>query len=375
MFRNYKFKNFNIRLVFYIVALTLIGIAVIGSANEDYLNRQILGLILGLIVMIGVSFIDYSFVLQFSNLIYALIVVILGAVLVLGDSSKGATRWIDLGFIRFQPSELAKVLLVLFFANYLMRHEEDLNTLRILVLTAVLAAIPLLLIVKEPDLSTTIVTFCILFSMLFVGGLDKKYVITVVLILVIAVSVVLLACIIFKDSLKDNYQLLRILAWLYPDEYTASSYQQQNSIMAIGSGNFLGKGLYNTNYDSVKNGNYISEPQTDFIFAVAGEELGFVGCLLILLLLFLISFECIRMSRKARDMAGRIICIGMGALVGFQSFVNICVVTGLFPNTGLPLPFVSYGLTSLVTLYFGMGFVLNIGLQTKRQSAQKGGLL
>ena len=375
MFRNYKFKNFNIRLVFYIVALTLIGIAVIGSANEDYLNRQILGLILGLIVMIGVSFIDYSFVLQFSNLIYALIVVILGAVLVLGDSSKGATRWIDLGFIRFQPSELAKVLLVLFFANYLMRHEEDLNTLRILVLTAVLAAIPLLLIVKEPDLSTTIVTFCILFSMLFVGGLDKKYVITVVLILVIAVSVVLLACIIFKDSLKDNYQLLRILAWLYPDEYTASSYQQQNSIMAIGSGNFLGKGLYNTNYDSVKNGNYISEPQTDFIFAVAGEELGFVGCLLILLLLFLISFECIRMSRKARDMAGRIICIGMSALVGFQSFVNICVVTGLFPNTGLPLPFVSYGLTSLVTLYFGMGFVLNIGLQTKRQSAQKGGLL
>ena len=136
--------------------------------------------------------------------------------------------------------------------------------------------------------------------------------------------------------------------------------------MAIGSGQLFGKGLYNTAVDSVKNGNYISEPQTDFIFAVAGEELGFVGSVVIVLLLLMIVIQCLLIAKKAKDLSGQLICVGMAAIVGFQSFVNICVVTGMMPNTGLPLPFISYGLTSLVTLYGGMGFVLNVGLQAKR---------
>ena len=181
------------------------------------------------------------------------------------------------------------------------------------------------------------------------------------------ICAILLLVIVNKgSSILQGYQSLRILAWLKPEEYPETAYQQQNSIMAIGSGQFFGKGLYNNSVDSVKNGNYISEPHTDFIFSVAGEEMGFLGSVLIILLLLFIVYECIQTAKVAKDLSGKLICSGMAALVGFQSFVNICVVTGLFPNTGLPLPFVSYGLTSLVTMYFGMGFVLNVGLQAKK---------
>ena len=169
------------------------------------------------------------------------------------------------------------------------------------------------------------------------------------------------------QTILKPYQGRRILAWLHPEDYPSDAYQQMNSIMAVGSGQLFGKGLYNDAADSVKNGNYISEPQTDFIFAVAGEELGFVGSFIIVLLLLIISLECLKMARHARDLSGQLICVGMASLIGFQSFVNICVVTGMMPNTGLPLPFVSYGLTSLVTLYLGIGFVLNVGLQAKKR--------
>ncbi|MCD7709691.1 MAG: FtsW/RodA/SpoVE family cell cycle protein, partial [Clostridiales bacterium] len=158
-----------------------------------------------------------------------------------------------------------------------------------------------------------------------------------------------------------------IMSWLYPTDarWSDDAAQQQNSIQAIGSGQLWGKGLNNSVATSMKNANYIIEPQTDFIFAVAGEELGFVGTFVIMLLLFLIVIECIMIGRRAKDLAGRLICCGMAAFVGFQSFINICVATGLAPNTGIPLPFVSYGLTSLICLYVGMGFVLNVGLQPK----------
>ncbi len=166
-----------------------------------------------------------------------------------------------------------------------------------------------------------------------------------------------------NQQILDNYQWRRIMAWLQPEKYAKDAYQQQNSIMAIGSGQLWGKGLNNDTAFSVKNGNYIPEPQTDFIFAVAGEELGFVGGAAILILLFLIVIECILIGRKAKDLSGQLICGGVAVWVGFQTFVNICVVTGLMPNTGLPLPFVSYGLTSLVSLFIGIGLVLNVGLQ------------
>ena len=137
--------------------------------------------------------------------------------------------------------------------------------------------------------------------------------------------------------------------------------------MAIGSGELFGKGLNNNEISSVKNGNFISEPQTDFIFAIVGEELGFAGGCLVVGLLSLITMECLMIARKAKDIAGMLIAAGMATVIGFQSFMNIGVATGIVPNTGIPLPFVSYGLTSLVSLYIGMGFVLNVRLQCVRK--------
>ena len=157
------------------------------------------------------------------------------------------------------------------------------------------------------------------------------------------------------------------MAFLYPgdEEYSDDTMQQDNSIMAIGSGKLTGKGYDNSKVSSVNKANFVSEIQTDFIFAVAGEELGFVGASAIILLLFAISVECLLTARRAKDLSGRLICCGVGTLVAFQSFLNICVATGLTPNTGTPLPFVSYGLSSLVSLFIGMGLVLNVGLQNR----------
>lgn len=365
MFKQYHFKNYRFRLVIYVILLTLIGIAVIGSARPSVQNKQILGMCLGVAAMIIVSLIDYSFILKFSWLIYLFSLALLSLIFVIGDDGKGATRWIEIAGIRFQPSELSKILLILFFAYFLTKHQENLNTIRILGSALILAAIPLLMIYKQPDLSTTIVTALIFVALLFIAGVSYKIILGVLMVSVPA-SLVLISLIMQPDSILGHYQWLRIMGWLYPDKYPDTAYQQQNSIMAIGSGQLWGKGLNNTGVESVKNGNFISEAHTDFIFAVAGEELGFVGGIAILLLLFGIVIECILIAMKAKDLSGKLICCGIASMFGFQGIINICVVTGLLPNTGLTLPFVSYGLTSLISCYIGIGLVLNVGLWPRK---------
>ena len=366
MLKQYHLKDYHFRLVIYVLALTILGIMVIGSAKSSVQKTQILGMLLGLTIMTIVSLMDYSFILRFSWLFYFLNIALLVLVKVMGDDANGATRWVTIAGIRFQPSELSKIIIILFFAYFFMKNQENLNTIGILISAIVLIAIPLLLILKQPDLSTTIVTALIFVSLLFIAGLSYKIVLGVLAVSVPAVIIFLSLILQPTQKIVDDYQYRRIMAWLNPKKYADDAYQQQNSIMAIGSGRLWGKGLNNDNIASVKNGNFISEPQTDFIFAVAGEELGFVGAAAIIILLFLIVFECILIARKAKDLSGRLIACGVASLIGFQGFVNICVVTGLMPNTGLPLPFVSYGLTSLITLYIGIGLVLNVGLQPKK---------
>lgn len=370
MFHNYKFKNLDIKLIIAVIALTIIGIFVIGSANEANQQKQILGMILGIFVMTAMAIIDYDFLLHFHWGYYGLVIVLLVSVLLFGHESGGATRWIEIVGIRFQPSELSKILLILFFSWFFMIYEEDINKPKIIAITLILSAVPLFLIEEEPDLSTTIVTMMIICVMIFVTGISYKLVGAVLGVSIPSIIVLLILVSREGQTILDEYQGMRILAWLRPEEYPSSSYQQQNSIMAIGSGQLFGKGLGNEAFDSVKNGNYISEPHTDFIFAVAGEELGFLGSVLIIALIFFITIEILLIAKRAKDISGKLICVGMASLIGFQSFVNICVVTGLMPNTGLPLPFVSYGLTSLVTVYFGIGIVLNVGLQSKNNNGR-----
>ncbi len=363
----YRLRDYNFTLVFLVLALSVLGIFVVGSAREIYQSRQIFGVIFGIIVMAVVSLVDYVWVLDFYWIIYGTAIVSLVLVLVIGQEVNGATRWIDLGFTTFQPSELAKILLILFFAKFLMQNEENVNHKYTLIRYAVLCAVPLGLIVVEPNLSTTICTALVLCLLIYTAGLSYRFIVTVLLIL-IPTTVIFLAIAVQPNQpfLKD-YQQKRILSFLEPEKYADDgAYQQNNSVMAIGSGQLTGKGLNNNTTTSVKNGNFILEPQTDFIFAIVGEELGFIGSCIVIALLLLIVIQCILIGLRSQDLAGRIISCGVGGLIGVQSFINISVATGLIPNTGVPLPFVSYGLTSLVSLYIGVGFVLNVGLQPKK---------
>jgi rod shape determining protein RodA len=368
MLKQYKLRNYHFQLILYLVLLTLIGIAVIGSAEESVQGKQIMGFLLGLVLMLVISLIDYSFLVRFAWLYYIGSLFLLVLVQTsLGDSSNNSQRWIEIAGVRFQPSELTKIVFILFFAYLFSKYQEKINKVWVLALSFVLAGIPLYLIYEQPDTSTTIVTAFIFVVLLFIAGLSYK-IIGAVLGIMIPVAVVAVTYLFShaEELIADgHYQMKRIMAWKEPTNplYADSALQQQNSIMAIGSGQLWGKGLGNDAATSAKNTNFIIEPQTDFIFAVAGEELGFVGTAAIIILLFLIVIECIVIGRKAKDLSGRLICCGMASVVGFQSFVNICVATGLMPNTGVTLPFVSYGLTSLVSLYIGMGFVLNVGLQ------------
>jgi rodA_shape: rod shape-determining protein RodA len=298
---------------------------------------------------------------------YGFNIIMLIVVRIAGDSANGAARWIGIGSFRFQPTELSKIILIVFFAKFFMDHEETLNTLKTLALSGVLLAVPLFLILEQPDLKNTITVVVIFCIMIYIAGLSYK-IIGGALLIAVPLTIIFLSIVVQPDQkLLKDYQRSRIMSFLYPEneEYSDDIEQQNNSKTAIASGELVGKKLSGDNSTtSVNQGNFVAENQTDFIFAVAGEEYGFIGCVIIVLLLLAIAFECIRMSLRAKDLSGKVLCCGIGGLIALQSFINICVATGLAPNTGTPLPFVSYGLTSLVSLYIGMGLVLNVGLQS-----------
>ncbi|MGN0436505.1 MAG: FtsW/RodA/SpoVE family cell cycle protein, partial [Wujia sp.] len=226
--------------------------------------------------------------------------------------------------------------------------------------------ITLLLIVSEPDLSTTICLTLVLFTMLYVAGLSYKIIAFALLILIPLAGSFLWYIQKPDQVLLKDYQVARILQFIYPSEYGVEYSQQNNSIMAIGSGMLSGKGLNTSTIATVKDANFISEQQTDFIFSVIGEELGFIGSVIIIAIILLIVLQCIRIARNSIDTKGMLIATGVAALIAFQSFINIAVATGVLPNTGIPLPFVSYGLSSLLSLSAGIGIVLNISLQRSR---------
>lgn len=374
MLKQYRLRDFNFILVILLVIICTIGVLLVGSADASLQKKQLIGFAAGLVIMLILAFVDYSWILKFYWLIYIANIGLLLWVYLAGVSAKGATRWIQIGGesgFQFQPTELAKILLILFFSMYFMKHAGDLNTFKTIARAVVLIALPLLLIFEQPDLKNTI-TITILFMVLYYSaGLNYKIIGKIVLVMA-AVFVSALLLIVKTDlPIIADYQKDRIMTFFNSDEeeYSDDALQQNNSVRAIGSGQLTGKGL-NNNEVSSNNGNFVSETDTDFIFAVAGEELGFVGSFCIVIILFLIVFMCLITAKRAKDLAGSIICTGMGTLIAIQAFINICVATGLFPNTGTPLPFISYGLSSLISLFMGMGFVLNVGLQRKRHSGR-----
>lgn len=367
MIKHYRIRDYDFKLILLVISLTVIGIFAIGSAKESVQSRQIAGFVFGLFLMVVISLFDYSVILRFYWVLYFINIVLLILVNEMGENINNAQRWVNIFGIQFQPSETAKIMLILFFAQLIMRHQDEMGAFHFIVPCVVFVSLPLYLIYKQPDMSTSIMVVIVFCVIMFVGGLSWKYIITLLAVAVPAFIIVLSIILQPEQDLIKDYQQNRILAWLYPEEYAnAEAYQQLNSEMAIGSGQLYGKGYKTNEISSVKNGNFISEPQTDFIYAVIGEEFGFVGGCVVIVLLIFIAIECIMIARRAKDLAGTIIATGVGALIGFQGILNIAVATGASPNTGIPLPFVSYGLTSLVSSYIGIGFVLNVRLQCKK---------
>jgi len=369
--KNYRYKSLNFRLMILVGVLTILGINVIGSASEGTGNmeKQIFGMVVGIVAVAILILFDYHFILKFYWLIYIVNIFLLLLVRLMGRTGGGAMRWLEIGGgIQIQPSEFAKVFLILFFAKLIMKRKEKLNTFRFIVLCVILLGIPLALIFIQPDLSTSILIVLLFCSIMYIAGISYKVVFSVLGIgAIVAVALVYLIMQPNQNILK-GYQLKRIIAFYDSDsEYTDELlYQQENSVIAMGSGGLWGKGLYNDNPDSIKNGNYLFASHTDFIFAIVGEELGFVGCMAVMIILFLIIIECFIVGAHAPDIGGKIIACSLGSLIGFQSVINMMVVTMMIPNTGLTLPFVSYGLSSLLSLYIGVGIVLNISMQRKR---------
>ncbi len=374
-FRKYRLKNFNLPLILVVAALSIMGYTVLQSAvagladGEADLKNQLMGFGLGFGAMLVLTLTDYHFWLKLHGLIWLGSVGILALVFTsMGKNLNGATRWLQLTrSIRIQPSEFAKVCIVLFFAWYFGRFYQKINRFPILLMALAFAVIPAFLIFKEPDLSTTATFLGLVLVLLFVAGISWKW------IGVMGLSLIPIGGFLYWDSIQEKplilkqYMLNRILSRLHPDdpEYVASGIndQQNKAVLAISSGKLNGKGLFNADFDSVKNGNFLSEENSDFIFAVVGEELGFIGTCTVILMFALLVFICLRAASRAPDMEGRLICVGIAALIGLQVFINIGVCSGLLPNTGVVLPFFSAGISSLSCMFVALGFVMNVSLQ------------
>lgn len=369
MFRQYDYRRFDYFLLILMISLVIFGIIVIGSARTEsvFITKQIIGLVVGIIVLLIVSFIDYHTLGNFYWAIYFINIVMLLLVLFLGEESKGATRWISIGFLTIQPSEFNKIFMTVFMAKFFDKNQDRINSPYFWIQIIGLVSVPMFLIKEQPDLSTSLVLIFILIFMLFIAGLNYKY---------IFISFAVIAPMLYffiqyiqqpTQKLLKSYQRNRILSFIDPSKYTNSlAYQQQNSVLALGSGQLHGKGLYNGTVTTVKNANFILEPQTDFIFSIIGEELGFIGCSIVLFVLFLIIIKLILIAKDSKDLFGTLIITGMVAIITFQTFINVGVAIFIVPNTGIPLPFVSYGLSSLLSLMIGIGIVLNISMQRKR---------
>lgn len=379
MFKDYKLKNYNLRIVLYVFLLSVIGVLLIRSATMDNIDyemlpkKQIFGIAVGMFMMLVLSLFQYKYLFRLAPLIYILNMGLLLATRLMGDTNLGAQRWLVLPVIgSIQPSEFSKIAIVITLAAVIYYRRESINSPITWLFILLVVGPPLLLIYKQPDLSTTILILAVILIMIYVGKLSYR-IIGVALLLMIPFGIWFFYTIMQEDqTLLEPYQVKRIMSFIDPEKYQDSIYQQENSIMAIGSGGFWGKGLNTTSFESVKNGNYLSEAHTDFIFTIAGEELGFVGCIGILLLFLLIITEALMIAKNADTLGGRLICVGMAGFYAFQMFIHVAVTTWMMPNTGLPMPFVSYGLSSIISSYMGIGLILNVGLQRKKKEKKQG---
>lgn len=377
-------SNLNFKIIIYALILSIIGIFMVHSATQNEAvtgmftttQKQILGMVIGLVLMLILTCIDYHKLIKYSIVFYVISMALLIYVKYINPLNiSNANRWMHLpGFGTIQPSEFSKVAVVLMAVFVLIRIQKHINNVLYLIGYFALTGITVYLIYVEPDLSTSIIIVFALVAMVFVTGISWKWVGGVLGVVAVFVGA-LLFCIyepeqktlnwfIEKDILQQ-YQVNRINSYFFPEDYPDQTRQQLNSVMAIGGGQLLGKGLNNSTYESVKNGKFLSEEQCDFIFAVVGEELGFAGSAFIILIYLLLFIEGLRVAGRSPDLEGKLLASGFVTILLIQCFINMGVAMLLLPNTGTPLPFISAGMSSLISTYIMMGIMLNISMHRK----------
>ena len=356
--------------VFLVAALSSLSCLLLYLAGEtSMMKRQLAGLVFGLVILAVVAMIDYHYLSRWTLILYIGIVFLLVLVKFspLGeDQTTGAYRWLNLGIVNLQVSELAKVVLIIVLAAYLEKHRREMNKWSVFLKGILIAAVPTLLIMIQTDLSSSMVMMFIFIAMFFAAGLSYKIILTTAGITIPGFLGLLWYVQQPYQSFLTKKQQERILGFLNPEKYAQTyMYQQLKSVNAISAGGTMGKLItQGTTGKRLYSGVYVHE--SDFIFSIIGEELGFIGSVIVIAMLSVIIFQCLKTARKAKDFLGSMMALGVSSMLMFQVFVNIGVATSLIPNTGLPLPFLSYGLSSLVAGMIAIGIVSNVGLQRAR---------
>ena len=374
--KRYNWKNYDISLVVVVLILTLISSFVLSLVQPHFsLIRQAFSITAGLFIIAVFSIIDYHDLCLYTPVIYILSTLMAAATKLspLGvNQGTNSFRWLNIGGFIFQPSEVCKLAVILALAVFFNRmREKKLQSFRTFFLACLITLIPTAFILIQSDLSSSIVIIMILVMMLACSGIGYRILGSVAAV-VVPVFVFLFWYIqqpnqkLFTGSRR--YQLNRILAWLHPEGHELGAmYQQNNSVLSIASGKLYGKLLEGD--EAARNYSLVDVTESDFIWTPLSEDFGFIGCLFVLVLLSIVIIKCFLKAKNARDYMGMLIAVGIGSMFFIQIFFNIGVTTSLLPNTGLPLPFLSYGMTSLFGNMMAVGILLNIGIQPNRGSS------
>lgn len=366
-FKRYDWKRYDVVLLIAVLSLCSIGAFCIQKADGmSMFKHQTVGILLGMFVIAFLSILDYHFICKFTILYYLVGIGMLAAVKFTSLGVNHGTiayRWLNIGIAEIQPSELVKIIMILVMATFLNKVKTKLDKWHIFLLSGVIMAIPTLLILLQPDLSSSLVMVFIYVVMVFMAGLSMKIILPLL-------AAGLPAAVALFWYIQQPFQKLltvtqqnRVLSFLNPEQHASSGmFQQNSSVQAIAAGELYGKFLMSDPAD-YRRYSRLPVNESDFIFAVVGEELGFLGGCLVILLFAVVVVRCIRIARKTADYTGKMICYGVSGMLMFQSFANIGVATSILPNTGLPLPFLSFGVSSLLGSTIAIGLVLNVGLQ------------
>jgi rod shape determining protein RodA len=366
-------SRFDLTLNLAVAALLAIGTLLVYAATREwfrsnnldpeyYLKRHILNILIGALLAYGTTLIDYRLLRAYAPILWLISIIGLIAVFIpgLGEEVNNSNAWISLpGGFQLQPAELAKIAIIIGIAMVLSDRDQNQNdpTDLDVVKALAIAAIPVFLIVLQPDLGTILIISAAVVAMIGVSGARPIWVVGLLLLAVVGGFTAV------KTGAVSEYQVARLQSFIDPtSDPQATGYQIRQSRITIGSGGFFGKGLFEGPQTS---GRFVPEQQTDFIFTVAGEELGFVGCSLILFLYLLIFIRAFIICRQSRDLFGRLVCIGVIAWFIFQSFENIGMAMGLMPMTGVPLPFLSYGGSSMFANLIGIGLLQNVHARSR----------